>query len=78
MQAASEETGSLKRLLLVTAFNIAQWADDYERLKFLAVRPAPLETFEFVHPPTGCKVLVEHVRLHTLSILNKCLHAIQT
>lgn len=63
MQAAEEEKGGLMRLLLVTAHNIAQWSDVCARVAYKAMRPVARETYEFVSPETGAKVLVEDVSL---------------
>ena len=61
LQAAKEPKGSQMRLLLITAYNIASWAECYERRLFKSVKQVCSETFEVVDPDRGYKMLAEDV-----------------
>ena len=61
LQAAKEPKGSQMRLLLVTAYNMASWAECYERRLFKSVKQVCSETFEVVDPEKGYKMLAEDV-----------------
>ena len=69
-QAAESAPGSLNRLLVVSAFNVAYWSSSGTRSQYKALRPLPGETYELLDKDQTIAALAENVSLHHGSKMN--------